>query len=86
MIIFPFLPGKINGRIVHCGGHRNPNLLYSDECFEYLKAADVWSPVQGLDVPRDGVSLVQLNDNDFWIAGTQPSLMLSLSKHVAFTP
>ena len=71
--------GKINGKLVNCGGYGYGPLTYSGECYEYQKATDIWIPVSGLGAPKAGAGFVQLKTNNILIAGN-----LILQKKMGF--
>ena len=65
--------GKVQGKLVHCGGFKWEVSVYSshysDQCFEYQTETDEWTFVKSMDLPRSGATLVQLDEDDFWIGG-----------------
>ena len=64
-----FSLGKSGGQPVLCGGTDSAGTRQSD-CYVYSKAIDEWSPfTASLTYPRDRYSLVQINDQEFWITG-----------------
>ena len=65
-----YLLGKSNGHVFICGGGDYSAAGASDICYIFVNETNTWDVfASSLSVPRRAAVFVQINENDFWVAG-----------------